>query len=1681
MNILDENGGSLTLIDSDTAINSDGERFRIRGFDGLETDKLIQDKDGNWKIEQGEVGAEFQTKKVAELLSTGNFYGKYSNEIDESEGSRRIIDFINNKGENAATELYKQGMVKTDAFTTEENILAQRDMELANALLGNSNTPYDKIGEEYRNTMATLPLEFKGMALNEREYNENIHSGVAFRDPSKTIDNQPLGFWNSVGRSFGVGYDGVFEGLYGYADALGQMTDIEMIENFGERNVIRIRDEMSQAPELLLNYTDVESISDGFQYAMNTAGMAAPYMIAGFASLAAAIPLSAMTTPAIGLLLSQVPQTMIYAGHTWNEMEGEKGLSQFVTANMSGVLQATLERVGLRGLMQPVDLLSVAGRNRALKHIVNNNKGMTLQQAQIVLNAQLKGAIKDQVKFLGKDFAKLSALTFGKAAAKGMTREGLTEIGQELTQAAAVTLGSDTTFTDEELKERLINAGIGGAILGGAYGGAGNIYRQGKNQLTKKMYLRADDTRSTPIEQQRLEDEKSGKLNETNRRIDQDIARQEGNVKDRRDPTNPDGLPTVTVYDTNGQPHRKILIEGTPTKPIKVKDLILPNKIAQEHTLNNGSFFSMSALNQRFVLSDGAIVNELNPKELQARKTALFKEYKDRKDQGRVSPLDLGLISAELNAIQYQLERIPNPNLHKEIPVLPDIKFDKTDIKNKQIVGDLARDHEATDKGTFNFIKNSEGLKDFVVNGTTNVAKLFRAVENYMLSHKKLVTSPVALKIWSRIAGLTSAAYLSGRNFVEYARDIVSDLKSYVDENDIAMDLTGDTLTANSAVDISKELIEFGRSGNFKAIKAILFATTLHDLDVLASRERRTITGPNLLKLYQGLLNTVPKNQSQKDDLERRIRVIEEHLADKYAIQANEIRDVMDYIDNNATVVNELDSNNKPTGKSSKVITDKFKLLKKIVKEENTGEFKTLNEPITSEVEFERMTKLFIAASKIKASYDKSFQIYAEQVRKERNQNIDDEYDPDYWWTNQGFNWKAVKKNPTKFKKWLMGTKNISKAEAERMYETISREGTSSISEEFSMVDGKPYQNFSFNPKFKMLYKKDGFKEFSSQNLFEALNKNQVEISKFVSSAQYFGDGGWKLNQLFDDLKKETEAGLNELDEKDIRQFAYYTKAVIDSAHGNFNRIASKEWAAVNRYLTSWTIFSGLPLAAIASFPETAMIYFNLKDDQEFKRATDIMVKDLASIFNRALKKDVANTEKLLKQIGLTTDQNTVVDRYATGERDVAFLRAHEAFFKGVGIQKITQFQRRINAAIGLDFIKSNFSILQLSPRKYNKNTGDRNAFDFDKFTERERLAYNQLKELGIDVESVDQMVSGIDELLRDSLFDLSDNTLENRQSPLDVLFDTTNKVNPRVGKEFEAMPTYDKQGKAINQLKGISPREQLLRTIARGEFKAKKESYETGETYIDKNTGKEVKRYGRLKINEQKLIDRVQELSASLDDEIETGLYRFVNERVQLPGASNRPLFFQDPHYQLLTQFNGFLSTFTANIVPKLWNRNLRKGNTKVKYDTFALMILMMGLGGASQYLKDLIKFLEPSPYLDGPRYVQRAVYASGILGQYERILDTVVPLYPDRDTGLDALSRAILGEAGPASRNIQNIFTGIGQLAEGETERALNSIGKTLPVIGPVPVGRKGFSDIMHLENPLNEDLNEYLFGKR
>ena len=74
------------------------------------------------------------------------------------------------------------------------------------------------------------------------------------------------------------------------------------------------------------------------------------------------------------------------------------------------------------------------------------------------------------------------------------------------------------------------------------------------------------------------------------------------------------------------------------------------------------------------------------------------------------------------------------------------------------------------------------------------------------------------------------------------------------------------------------------------------------------------------------------------------------------------------------------------------------------------------------------------------------------------------------------------------------------------------------------------------------------------------------------------------------------------------------------------------------------------------------------------------------------------------------------------------------------------------------------------------------------------------------------------------------------------------------------------------------------------------------------------------------------------------------------------------------------------------------------------------------------------------------------------------VVPLYPQRGDGLDYWSQMFLGEAGPTARALGNVATGIGQLTDGDTERALNNALKVAPVIAPFTGTRHWLVDKAH-----------------
>ena len=161
------------------------------------------------------------------------------------------------------------------------------------------------------------------------------------------------------------------------------------------------------------------------------------------------------------------------------------------------------------------------------------------------------------------------------------------------------------------------------------------------------------------------------------------------------------------------------------------------------------------------------------------------------------------------------------------------------------------------------------------------------------------------------------------------------------------------------------------------------------------------------------------------------------------------------------------------------------------------------------------------------------------------------------------------------------------------------------------------------------------------------------------------------------------------------------------------------------------------------------------------------------------------------------------------------------------------------------------------------------------------------------------------------------------------------------------------------------------------------------------------------------------EEETKKFDDFMRDGSFNFVNEAVALPQSANRPKIFQDPRFALFTQFQGFIATFTANHIPKMWGEYVKRGTPAMKYNIFATMSTMILLGFVSQHLKDLLKYGKTTPYFEGMEYIRRGVGASGLLGTSERAIDFFFPMYQQRyKTNIGWAFGTIAGESAAISK---------------------------------------------------------------
>jgi hypothetical protein len=1512
---------SPKLIDGDTEVNKQGQRERLQGVDAREVAKVQTDKYGEESLSLPQVGAYAQTEAMQRLIEEGGFiYKNNTGEFDEY--GREIIERYNERGDKLSEVAIATGILDPNLFTSADALQAKRELETQQELTGKPNT-YQDIAQAAIQAKNASGVMYKGTSVDEATYNPDLHSGVAFRDHSRSLENESLGFFGQVGDAWEQGWMGVREGLWGYLQAIGETTDIEMLDNLGSQGVLRAKDQMRTAPEIVLDYNEVDGFMSGFQYAMNNAAMSAPYMVTTFASLAAAVPATALGGPVAGAAVFGLPTSMIYAGQTWNEMEGERDLGSFAVASTVGVAAATLDRIGLSKIFSPNMLLSKQGVNRIAAVYANNNDiSQELAKATILnLSKQNQaGFIKTIAKLTPNDIAKFSAARLGQAGLKGAAIESATEVMQESIQYGGAVFASDKAYDSDEYFNRIINAGIAGGVLGGGLGTAGNAYTQGKRAAWKTLKVQADADRQAIMSQQLIQDKNQGiKVDSVNELLDKD-----GDIE--RVFYNSDGTQII------GRPIKDN--KGVETNQIQLSD-------GRVVTLNEDVFatspYDASTVNE-YNANTGNSTNKsvqivgASPTKLNQLKAGLQKRLDLLTEEGLVDSPEAKQIKYQLQAIEaVQKQQKGDPSRPKEVVNNTTEEFSETHTKEK--------------RGFKNFLSNNEDLKDYASSVGQGLARLVRAAERSMVDINKLVKSKTGLDIFARIGQVTTGAYHAGKNFKAFMDGLMGKYDLLVPEEYLGI--------------LFKEAFPAGIEGT--RIKK--HGITSKNVNVISK----------LIRLF---------------------------------MQPND-KGVSEF----SVYVNWL-----------------------AIKDTTT---QTWEEFSGSKFNEKQANALYEAAQAFGIAYKTLYTEIAEEYFKETGKAYPVAYDRNLWWQRSTFDFKKVRKNKSEFKKWVRSN-GFTEEEAEILYQNVAYRGRANFVKDYSLINGKLWLPPYLDAKYNALLAADVDAKYTNSNLFEPYNRAKLEAAKYISTTKYFGHGGRKLHALFRKLMREAVDNQNAenpsadvLSPDDVRQFAFYAKAIIDSTHGNFNTIDSPSWAAINRFLTSWSIFAGLPMSAISSIPETAMVYYGIKDDEEFKQGTNNLVKQIAGAWKKAADDEIKRTQKLMSRSGILDNVNTVIDRVSTGERDIAFVKAHEAFFRFIQIKSITQYQRRVSAAMGIDFVKSRISVLLMADMKDFSKDIDSNdplenfeeafidtsgvQFNFDTFNAEEMDAYTSLADLGIDVEYLVELVMDVDNASRSLLLD---------GTKVDLLtLDENSNLD-------------DKNLAILAAIKKRHP--------------------------------------GNMSLDET--LEAMNELQDNINEQLETAIYRFVNERVQNPQAANRPLFFQDPHYQLLTQFNGFISTFTAVVIPKMYNNYLRKGNPQMKYNTFALIVLMIALGGASQYLKDFLKFGKPSPYLDGVGYAQRALYSSGVLGQYERVVDYMYPLYPNRD---DWLFTTLVGEAGPTLRNLQNVGKGVGQLitAEGQEDAqvGLGNLFRSAPGIAPFTGGRKALAKGLTGENPLPETTKQ------
>ena len=466
--------GGMTAKDADTLALLDGQALRLKGVDARETAKFIP----GVKIQGSQLGADTQTKLVEQTMREEG-YNVPVPLAEKDVYGRQLGDVTKDTGARLTTRLLEQGYI--DPYTTmdrqQATALTMGRLDRAKRKAEEQQTLGDQLLDSLNEERAYMGLQAKRMTPDAKGFGAAVDSSGKsdfFSGPMIVREGEDKqGFATSTfGTGLDIGLAQMKQGLFGTFDMIGEKTGSEFIKNYGKRNVRSLQSELENLPYL----RNAEAIDDKGNWKLDSLGKMIDYTVGTAASSAPQMVTSIVAAMASPLTfgLSMTLPAAIYTGSVWNAQKEEN--KSATAAIVSGITQATLDKIGVTGLGKAagLNITTKATQDIVVKELMS--KGITKDAAeQMVVKATQESVkeVSDAMKMIAikRD---LTLKGVGQAAGKGVLAEGPTEGLQEIAGYLGENVGLPESQEEyNKLKNRTLNAVVGGAILGGTIGGTG--------------------------------------------------------------------------------------------------------------------------------------------------------------------------------------------------------------------------------------------------------------------------------------------------------------------------------------------------------------------------------------------------------------------------------------------------------------------------------------------------------------------------------------------------------------------------------------------------------------------------------------------------------------------------------------------------------------------------------------------------------------------------------------------------------------------------------------------------------------------------------------------------------------------------------------------------------------------------------------------------------------------------------------------------------------------------------------------------------------------------------------------------------------------------------------------------------------------------------------------------------